>query len=56
MMTRMTTNQRWQHLILPDELYRAGDHWFRSNFRTRGLPMVAGMSERLRSITHRVPE
>jgi len=53
-MVRMTTNQRWQHLILFTSFIVLVITGFALKFPNSWLAEVIGMSERLRSITHRV--
>jgi cytochrome b subunit of formate dehydrogenase len=53
-MTRMTTNQRWQHLILLTSFIVLVITGFALKFPNSWLAEVLGMGERLRSITHRV--
>jgi cytochrome b subunit of formate dehydrogenase len=53
-MVRMTTNQRWQHLILFTSFIVLVITGFALRFPNSWLAEVLGMSERLRSITHRV--
>ncbi len=53
-MVRMTTNQRWQHLILLTSFIILVITGFALKFPNSWLAEVLGMGERLRSITHRV--
>ena len=53
-MTRMSTNQRWQHLILLTSFIILVITGFALKFPNSWLADVLGMGERLRSITHRV--
>ncbi|MGA3344432.1 MAG: cytochrome b/b6 domain-containing protein [Terracidiphilus sp.] len=54
MMTRMSTNQRWQHLILLTSFIVLVITGFALKFPNSWLAEVLAMGERLRSITHRV--
>jgi len=54
MMVRMTTNQRWQHLILLFSFIILVITGFALKFPNSWFAEVLSMSERLRSITHRV--
>jgi len=54
MMTRMTTSQRWQHLILLTSFIVLVITGFALKFPNSWLADVLAMGERLRSITHRV--
>ncbi len=54
MMERMTTNQRWQHLILLSSFIVLVLTGFALKFPDSWLAEVLGMGERLRSIIHRV--
>ncbi len=54
MMVRMTTNQRWQHLILLTSFVLLVITGFALKFPNSWLAEVLGMGERLRSIVHRV--
>jgi len=54
MMTRMSTNQRWQHLILLTSFILLVITGFALKFPNSWLAEVLAMGERLRSITHRV--
>jgi cytochrome b subunit of formate dehydrogenase len=54
MMTRMTTNQRWQHLILLTSFIVLVITGFALKFPNSWFAELLGMGERLRSITHRV--
>ena len=53
-MTRMSTNQRWQHLILLTSFIILVITGFALKFPNSWLADVLAMGERLRSITHRV--
>ena len=53
-MTRMSTNQRWQHLILLTSFIVLVITGFALKFPNSWLADVLAMGERLRSITHRV--
>jgi cytochrome b subunit of formate dehydrogenase len=53
-MVRMTTNQRWQHLILLTSFIVLVITGFALKFPNSWAAEVLGMGERLRSITHRV--
>jgi len=53
-MTRMTTQQRWQHLILLTSFIVLVITGFALKFPNSWIAEVLGMGERLRSITHRV--
>jgi len=53
-MMRMTTNQRWQHLILLTSFIVLVITGFALKFPNSWLAEVLGMGEKLRSITHRV--
>jgi cytochrome b subunit of formate dehydrogenase len=53
-MVRMTTNQRWQHLILFTSFIVLVITGFALKFPNSWIAEVIGMSERLRSITHRM--
>jgi len=54
MMTRMSTNQRWQHLVLLTSFIVLVITGFALKFPDSWLAEALAMSERLRSITHRV--
>ena len=54
MMVRMTTNQRWQHLVLLTSFIILVITGFALKFPDSWLAEVLGMGERLRSIIHRV--
>lgn len=54
MMVRMTTNQRWQHLILLTSFIILVITGFALKFPDSWFAEVLGMGERLRSIVHRV--
>ena len=54
MMERMSTNQRWQHLILLTSFIILVITGFALKFPSSWLAEALAMSERLRSITHRV--
>jgi cytochrome b subunit of formate dehydrogenase len=54
MMTRMTPNQRWQHLILLSSFIILVITGFALKFPDSWFAEVLGMGERLRSIVHRV--
>jgi cytochrome b subunit of formate dehydrogenase len=54
MMVRMTTNQRWQHLILLTSFIVLVITGFALKFPDSWFAEVLGMGERLRSIVHRV--
>jgi cytochrome b subunit of formate dehydrogenase len=54
MMTRMSTNQRWQHLILLTSFIVLVLTGFALKFPNSWLADVLAMGEKLRSITHRV--
>ena len=54
MMVRMTTNQRWQHLILLTSFIVLVITGFALKFPDSWFTEVLGMGERLRSIVHRV--
>jgi cytochrome b subunit of formate dehydrogenase/5-methylcytosine-specific restriction endonuclease McrA len=54
MMVRMTTNQRWQHLVLLSSFIILVITGFALKFPDSWLAEVLGMSERLRSVIHRV--
>ncbi|MGD0630456.1 MAG: cytochrome b/b6 domain-containing protein [Terracidiphilus sp.] len=53
-MTRMTTNQRWQHLILLTSFIVLVITGFALKFPNSWLAEVLAMGEKLRSVTHRV--
>jgi cytochrome b subunit of formate dehydrogenase len=53
-MTRMSTNQRWQHLILLSSFIILVLTGFALKFPNSWLADVLAMGEKLRSITHRV--
>ena len=53
-MTRMTTSQRWQHLILLTSFIVLVITGFALKFPNSWFAELLGMSERLRSVTHRV--
>jgi cytochrome b subunit of formate dehydrogenase len=53
-MTRMSTNQRWQHLILLTSFIVLVLTGFALKFPNSWLADVLAMGEKLRSITHRV--
>ena len=53
-MTRMSVNQRWQHLILLSSFIILVITGFALKFPNSWLADVLAMSEKLRSITHRV--
>jgi cytochrome b subunit of formate dehydrogenase len=53
-MTRMTTSQRWQHLILLTSFIVLVITGFALKFPNSWLAEVLAMGEKLRSITHRV--
>jgi len=53
-MTRMTTNQRWQHLFLLTSFIVLVITGFALKFPNSWIAEVLGMGERLRSMTHRV--
>jgi cytochrome b subunit of formate dehydrogenase len=53
-MVRMTTNQRWQHLVLLTSFIVLVITGFALKYPNSWFAEVLGMSERLRSITHRV--
>ncbi len=53
-MVRMTTNQRWQHLILLTSFIVLVITGFALKFPNSWLAEVLGMGEKLRSMTHRV--
>ncbi len=53
-MTRMTANQRWQHLILLTSFIVLVITGFALKFPNSWFAEVLGMGERLRSMTHRV--
>ena len=53
-MTRMSTNQRWQHLILLSSFIVLVITGFALKFPNSWLADVLAMGEKLRSITHRV--
>jgi cytochrome b subunit of formate dehydrogenase len=53
-MTRMTTNQRWQHLILLTSFIVLVITGFALKFPNSWFAEILGMGEKLRSITHRV--
>jgi hypothetical protein len=53
-MTRMTTNQRWQHLILLSSFIVLVITGFALKFPNSWFAELLGMSEGLRSMTHRV--
>ena len=54
MMTRMTTNQRWQHLILFTSFIVLVITGFALKFPDSWFAAVLGMGEHLRSIIHRI--
>jgi cytochrome b subunit of formate dehydrogenase len=54
MMVRMTTNQRWQHLILLSSFIVLVLTGFALKFPDSWLAEALGMSERLRGIVHRI--
>jgi len=54
MMTRMTVNQRWQHLILLTSFIVLVITGFALKFPDSWFAHLLGMGERLRSVTHRV--
>ena len=54
MMVRMTTNQRWQHLILLSSFIILVITGFALRFPGSWFAELLGMGERLRSIVHRV--
>jgi cytochrome b subunit of formate dehydrogenase/nitrate/TMAO reductase-like tetraheme cytochrome c subunit len=54
MMVRMTTNQRWQHLILLSSFIILVLTGFALKFPDSWFAVLLGMGERLRSIVHRV--
>jgi cytochrome b subunit of formate dehydrogenase/nitrate/TMAO reductase-like tetraheme cytochrome c subunit len=54
MMSRMTTNQRWQHLILLSSFIILVITGFALKFPDSWFAEVLGMGEHLRSIVHRV--
>jgi len=54
MMTRMTTNQRWQHLILLTSFIILVITGFALKFPDSWFAEVLGMGEKLRGIIHRV--
>ena len=54
MMVRMTTNQRWQHLILLTSFIILVITGFALKFPDSWFAELLGMGERLRSIVHRV--
>jgi cytochrome b subunit of formate dehydrogenase len=54
MMTRMTTNQRWQHLILLTSFIVLVITGFALKFPDSWIAEILGMGEHLRSIIHRV--
>ncbi len=54
MMTRMTLNQRWQHLILLTSFIILVITGFALKFPDSWFAELLGMSERIRSIVHRV--
>jgi cytochrome b subunit of formate dehydrogenase/ribosomal protein S27AE len=54
MMVRMTVNQRWQHLILLTSFIVLVITGFALKYPESWFAQLLGMSERLRSITHRV--
>ena len=53
-MVRMTTNQRWQHLVLLASFIILVITGFALKFPNSWFAEMLGMGERLRSITHRV--
>ncbi|MGO9338829.1 MAG: cytochrome b/b6 domain-containing protein [Terracidiphilus sp.] len=53
-MTRMTTNQRWQHLILLTSFIVLVITGFALKFPNSWFAELLGMGEKLRSVTHRV--
>ena len=53
-MTRMSVNQRWQHLILLTSFIVLVITGFALKFPNSWLADVLAMGEKLRSITHRV--
>ncbi len=52
--TRMTTNQRWQHLLLLVSFIVLLVTGFALKYPDSWLAVALGMSERLRSLTHRI--
>jgi cytochrome b subunit of formate dehydrogenase len=54
MMTRMSTNQRWQHLILLSSFIILVITGFALKFPNSWIAELLGNGEKLRSITHRV--
>ena len=54
MVTRMTTNQRWQHLLLLVSFIVLVVTGFALKYPDSWLAVALGMSERLRSLTHRI--
>jgi cytochrome b subunit of formate dehydrogenase len=54
MMTRMSTNQRWQHLILLSSFIILVITGFALKFPNSWIAEMLGNGEKLRSITHRV--
>ena len=50
----MTTNQRWQHLLLLISFFVLVHHGFALKFPDSWFATLLGMSEQLRSIIHRV--
>ncbi len=54
MMTRMTTNQRWQHLILLASFFVLVVTGFALKYPDSWFAAILGMSEHLRSIIHRI--
>ncbi len=54
MMTRMTTNQRWQHLILLSSFIVLVITGFALKFPNSWFAEILGMGEHLRSIVHRI--
>jgi len=54
MMTRMTTNQRWQHLILLSSFIVLVITGFALKFPNSWYAAVLGMGEHLRSVIHRL--
>jgi cytochrome b subunit of formate dehydrogenase len=53
-MVRMTTNQRWQHLVLLTSFIVLVITGFALKFPNSWLADVLGLSEKLRSFTHRI--
>ncbi len=54
LVTRMTTNQRWQHLLLLVSFIVLVVTGFALKYPDSWLAVALGMSERLRSLTHRI--